>query len=651
MHRLCKTSRGILSRLCSVGIAPVSSDEKASIPIESKRLAAFQHVWKLFHRDVQSPKNSPESLAVPPTWLVNFCYEAQHSDNSATEQREIDYESIERFIQETNPSYRSALASASRLIDEVSKQEDLPLQADHPADYYLDHKIRIFPEEMYQYQAYDETALRALPDSLVEKLCLNSKSKKYLQIGQAYAFPNRAQLPTSWGTEPCKLLVDPADPTPILYVQLSAHFPPAAWIPVRLTLSALQRVLTEFAQFASTHREAHHEKFVQRWSEAKTCLVQQKMISASALRAYDETKPNLEKDKAEITSAILRYVGWMANTVPFHEAPIREFPNSQEFFCGEYEYPESFMEYLENCPFFFAIPELRTNSKDLWGQADGPGVAMSAFRCIFSKTVIWVKVHFSTEVKLPPTDPTLFKKLWKEQGVYPSTVTPVFIRVVWPDNVKMCGGGGLLMRLNSLLGSEFARDMPIDAAMAMVYCTAWAGRQQDLMGVRKMRLRLSDWEHKVKHGTQDRRPDFGAYPGTSELPSPMYTDKERLGMHLQYLAHLGDPDIETVIRRWMGYDSGAIRLGCAKAALESGNADLFLEIVRTELPGRFRKTMLRCYRSRKKRDLYDKIPRLNDEDFGRIGGGRLRPVSLQNMNSEELDARMRLESDPVRSNL
>ena len=658
MQRLCTSClRHRFERLvqCSVSFSSAVAsqtqkiNEPGEITMEADRIKQFQHIWKLFDaKPLRTEAHSPTApIALPPQWFVTFCYEAQQPANAAMEpdDDQIDFQSIERFIRDIKPDHRSPLADAARRAKATRSTEAIDIADENETDPYLSINIQILPEEQYVYKAYTSPTPTALPAELQEKLALGKPEKQYLQIGVAYAFPERMQLPTSWGTEPAKLLIDPAATEPIIYVQLSDFFPPLAWIPVKPSARAIRRVFSEFAQFAAIHHDSHHAKFIKRWENAKQSLVLQKMIPPDALRAYNEINANTDPQSSAITSAILRYVGWMARGVPFHEAPLREFPNSQDFFCGEYEFPEKFMSYLESCPFFFAIPELRTDATEFWGKADGPGVVMSAFRCIYSKAIIWVKAHFSTEVKLPPTEPDLFKKIWHEKTEYPPTYTPVFIRVVWPDNVKMCGGGGLIRCMNERLGTEFARDMPIDAAMALVYATAWAGRQGDLLGVVKMRQRLQQWEDKVRTGKQEVRREFGAYPGTKELPSPLYTDKERLGMHLQYLAHIGDPEIETTLRRWIDCDSGAIRLGCAKAALEAGKTELFLEIVQRELPGRFRKTMLRCYRSRKKRDVYDKIPRLRDEQFDELQTGELHPVSLDSLSSGALESHVRMHME------
>ena len=84
-------------------------------------------------------------------------------------------------------------------------------------------------------------------------------------------------------------------------------------------------------------------------------------------------------------------------------------PNYQEFFLGEFSDPEVLLEHLEACPYLFAIPLMRTvtnlASERHTPTATGPGVAPSLFRTVYSKSLLFVKAHLGTEVKLPPAGP------------------------------------------------------------------------------------------------------------------------------------------------------------------------------------------------------------------------------------------------------
>ena len=507
----------------SVAINPIHSN--------TDRLKQFQHIWKLFP---DAALDSCEStLRAPPTWLTELCTDLSLRINEENDEyraslleEESEFSVLRQALKERGRKF-TALQNPMKICPTASHQtnstnsDDLQSRdrsetslknttsstnasfQDNPsetslmnsqdtyilADPYSYVRVVIYPEDNYSIGPYEFPRPGAYPDPEVRQaLSLNYENHVYVCIGEAYCFPHRSQLPTSRGTEPSKLYVDPTSRTPTLFLQLSPYFPPATWIPMRPSAAVVRRVLSEFAQFAVYHRDLHHTDYVRKWELAKTVL----------------SKQNMPSDDG----SVMRYLGWSARLLLMHQAPLREYPNTQDFFIGEYERPEEILEYIENCPFLFAIPEMRTSSMALYSRADGPGIAMSAFRCIYSKSVLWVKVHHSTEVKLPPAEPMQFKYLWQEKRDLPETLTPVFIRIVWPDNTRMCGGGGLIPRFNQLFETEFARDIPIDAVLALHYIASWAKRSKDLVGVLGMRKRVEALEAAVLEQPQPILPRF-----------------------------------------------------------------------------------------------------------------------------------------------
>lgn len=244
---------------------------------------------------------------------------------------------------------------------------------------------------------------------------------------------------------------------------------------------------------------------------------------------------------------------------------------------------------------------------------DGPGVATSVYRCIFSKAVIVVEVQLSAEVKLPPQDAEAFALLWRGAEAVPRMRIPVFARVVWAGCERMAAGGLLTRRFNALFGTEFAADSPPDAVMALFSTACWARRRGDLLGVRGLRRRVAELELAVA----GEPPCEQLYPGTREVPNPEYTAAERLGMHVQYLSQVRDPDVAATVRRLLELPGvpAAVRMGCAKAALMAGDRALYRRTVSQEPPGRVQHYMTRLARKRKTRDLVDAEPRLLDDQF------------------------------------
>lgn len=414
-------------------------------------------------------------------------------------------------------------------------------------------------------------------------------------IATSYPFPDRRQLPTTIGTIPSKIWYDRAIDVPVVFVQLGDHIPRDLWLPCKPDTDALHRVMSEFAIMAVLHRDKHHDAFL---AAIKTAT---KFMDLQRIPTTGEN--------------VLRYVAWLARDDNFDTRALREFHNYQEFYLGEYSDPQTMLERFDCNPNLFAIPRFRTNV-DLTTTAptvDGPGMAVSLYRCVYSKALLAVQAHLSAEVKLPARDVESYDLLHSDKPEMRKFTIPMFARVVWPDNRRMCGGGPLLERFNKTHGLEFARDIPVDAVAALQFASNWAGRSNDLLGIRGLRART---EELIAAATANHRalPD-GAYPGTADIPSAELTPPERIGMHLQYLAHINDPEIHAWIGRFRQDENASIRLGCAKAALEVGDRQTFREIVSSEPDGRSKHYMTRLVRHRKKRDLWDQQPRLLDEQY------------------------------------
>ncbi len=515
---------------------------------------------------------------------------------------------------------RSTDGGQAPLPEDVAASESEPIiqsaseQTDGAVDPFLWLEMALLDEHQYVVGPYVFPATNTYSAEHKAKLCNGNPRKQYIKFAETLRFPDRVQLPTTVGTVPAALYVDPSSPVPTVFLQLSKDFPPAMWLPVKPTATAIRRVLAEFAWAAAAHRDAHNDFFEAQIKLAKKHLAAQRML---------QEPPD-----------VLRYIAWNARNITYAESPANEYANFQELFLGEFDDPEKFLEHFDNCPFVFSTPLMRpvvdVNSPELAPRVDGPGVATLLYRCVFSKALLLVKVHLAAEVKLPPQDPEAFKFLWKDSQVAPKSRIPVFVRVCWPDNSKMCAGGTVARRFNLLFGTEFAHDMPVDAIAAVHYVMNWANELPNLLGVYGMRRRVAELEAAAKLP----QPPL-LYPGSAELPNPEYTIDERLGMHVQYLAALGDPDVRETIERLRQSSTAPVRMGCAKAAMEIGDRNLFRFIVSNEPPGRNQHFMSKLVRRRKKRDLVDPVPRLLDDQYELAGplwtkkGTRIDPNTVE----------------------
>ncbi|GET88806.1 hypothetical protein, conserved [Leishmania tarentolae] len=589
-----------------------STDGVAAAPAYPLRAAHSQgRLWSHFVGDPETTaeRGQSEGTTQPPAWLVQLCKDLYfRTDSEAADKRISD--DFDAVAQASDPLADQAAAEAARSVGSCRGVEPPPpppaggVSAFTPAqraddtvevDPYVWLPFELLDVKDYNVGPYEFPPTATYTVEQQVKLCLGQRHKEYVHFCNTYCFPERWQIPTSMGTQPARLLVDPSCPTPVVFLQLSPDFPPAMWLPIKPSVAAIRGVLSSFATQAFLHREEQHTVFAHRYETVKRVMELQQLPTTQ------------EGD-------VLRFMAYEARNTPYLDAPLREYPNQQEFFLGEYDDPERLLEHFDLCPFVFAISHLRTvtdlHAEHMTPTIEGAGVAPSLFRCIFSKALIQISVHLSAEVKLPPQDPEAFHFMWKDSQVVPKMKIPVFARVSWPDNHNLCGGGLLARRFNKLFSTEFASDTPVDAILSVYYVMQWAQRVQDLLGVCGMRQRVAELEA-AAHLPEPAK----LYPGTREIPNPEYTAQERLGMHIQYLSHLGDPQVLKTIQALLPTATAPVRMGCAKAALIAGDRELFRHIVSSEPPGRMQHYMTKLVVKRKTRDLVDPAPRLLEDQY------------------------------------
>lgn len=602
----------------------------------------------VYQQQQQNSNQTATSLPIttelkPPAWFQTLCEDLYFRKDSEM------YDEMARDS-----------AESMKLENNNNSNDDKPNLAVDP---FLWLEFQIFPEEQYRFEKFEfpyNIENHFSPEC--KKVLLGgegdqSSNKTMCCFASAYKFPDRRQLPITVGTESSHLWIDPSNPnSQVVYIQLNPIFPPSMWLPVKATAKAIRRVFAEFATTAAIHRDRHELFWTRRWNGAQIAV----------------NKSGNSQFRSD-PGAVLRLLSHAASRDGYYDAEVvKEYHNSQEFFLGEFSDPETqIQKFIDLCPTVFSTPIFRTNvnlHEDHVPMINGPGVATSLYRCVYSKALLLVQVHLATEVKLPPLDHDAFKMLWTDSGTPPPSKVPVFVRIVWPasdgdsqessnssstttmmKSARMAGGGHINRYLNSKLGTEFAHDVPVDVVFSLLYISQWINRPHDFLGVHGMRQRLLEIEEKMLNGEAEQQrqqlPDDkstktsllllaerqnekeqngghilgglsgNSYPGTAEIPSPHYTPEEELAMHIQYAAHLQDPLAKDTIVHYMNHQSGAIRMGCAKAALEVGDRGLFKKIAEHEPDGRFKHFMSELVRLRKKRDLFDPEMRVDDGQF------------------------------------
>eukprot|EP00796_Vickermania_ingenoplastis_P009768 gene9768-6851_t len=590
----------------------------------------YGRLWSAFAacREADDGSNdvdaATDTSSSPPLWFRQLCFDLYHRTDSEAKQKEEEEEE-KANEEEEGPQAEGALATGKRL---PSPAADPSSNADGGDDPYLFLPFELLAEDAYEIGPYGFPPTCTYNASVRHALCRGQPALEYICFALAYPFPERYQLPTSLGTIPSRLYLDPSSPIPVVFLQLDPHHPPALWLPIKPTAAAVRRTIGNFAVEAASHRDRHHQRWATRFEEAKQVMRLQRLLpteeeeeKAASERAGQPT-PSAERT----TGSILRMLSALARHTPYQDiVSIRsEFPNEQSFFLGEFDNPEEeVLAHLDLSAWLFAIPDMRCvvdpNAEHSVPTIIGPGVAVSLFRCRHSKALLQVTVQLSAEVKLPPLDMESFEFLWKDAQAVPRMKFPVFARVIWPQHTHLAGGGALLAKWNDTFETEFATDMPVDAVMALFETMQWsrphAAPRERHMGVRGMRERVgallaameADKAALAAQGSHVGEEEGAlAYPGTAEIPNPEYTIPERLGMHLQYWAHLDDPEAVTqAIRSLLPHMPAPVRMGCAKAAMIMGDRALLHQIVSSEPPGRMQSYMTKLVRKRKTRDLTD----------------------------------------------
>ena len=546
-------------------------------------------------RDLFMRTTSPTAALTPPDILAQQQHQAllaSGGDTAAPNAAPINDDSVITDADLDSMAYDSEVADPARLAAAGLLHDG----EDGAVDPYLWLPFDLRAEADYIVGRYTFPTETTYTTETRLKLSTGGLGAEYVCFCDTYAFPDRRQLPTSVGTVPSRLWVRPDDATPVVYLQLGEHVPPALWLPIKPTAVAVRRVFAEFALASAAHRDAHHANFEERLQRAEIIL----------------RNNNMPMDDG----AVLRMAAHEAKDVNFYVAPTREFPNYQEFFLGEYDDPRELISYIQASPLIFALAHMQQNvdphEEGLSPTISGPGIGMGVYRTLYSKSSFLLKVHLATEVKLPPQDQEGFEDLWREVDgrVVPKSRIPIFVRVMWPDHQRMSGGGRVIERFNKTFGTEFAPQMPVDAAMALFYVMEWAKQMENFMGIRGMRRRLD----RLLEAAQSPQPPM-LYPGTSDLPNPQYSNDELIGMHIQYLAHLGDPEAPRAIEALWQAGTAPVRMGCAKAALELGDRELFHRIVSSEPAGRMQHYMTRLVVKRRTRDLTSSVPKLMEDQY------------------------------------
>lgn len=395
------------------------------------------------------------------------------------------------------------------------------------------------------------------------RLCLGDEKAEYTVIGEAFPFPDREDSPVvNVPQRMCRLLWDHNSPTQKLLIQLSDHFPPLLWLSVRPTLSALKKVFGEFLEVDVQHMK----KYLPYYEE-----LQHRVEARMEEKLTDTLNPTYLKD---------RFTEDMRKRDP--RTLEMDYPNEHHLYLGmtpHFTLVEDRM--MKSNPFVFGWPQLLSGGNE---HLEDTPLRMAAFRTIFSKSLLMF--HSRLDLQVNPRHARLPGDVDEETIL---TEMPLFCTVNYAPNSRLCGGRPLVQRYNTVMGTNYPLDMPVDVLAAFAREATVKSSAELLAELRfltEASLKLASGGQGDQHTERVFRLSEDQLSCNRILGQLAYT--------IVYLALVSYPRfIKDVFEVYVRHDNPIVRVACAKGAQIFGRPDLIAPMVEREPEGRS-KTMLRA---------------------------------------------------------
>ncbi|KAG8343689.1 hypothetical protein ERJ75_001427700 [Trypanosoma vivax] len=417
----------------------------------------------------------------------------------------------------------------------------------------------------YDVKIYDELAWRRrrfsfdkdlwdpakMSSILRQRLCLGSEETEYTVIGEAFAFPDREDSPVVNDPQhACKLLWDHNSPAEKLLIQLSDHFPPLLWHAVKPSLASLKRIFSEFLDADAEHMKKHLPYYES---------VQNAMETATQEKLGLTLSPTSVKD---------RFAADMRRRDP--KSLELDYPCEYNVFLGTSQHFRLVEDRLMKCnPFVFGWPLLLSDGNE---HLDGTPLRMAAFRTVYSKSMLMFHTRLDLQVDHRLSTP--------DTGDETLLDVPVFCTVNYPQNTRLCGGKPLVQRFNTVMGTSYPLDTPVDVLAALT-------REESVKGAKELMEEL-----KFLTVAAERTPDVERIFRLSEDQLSANRVVGQLAYTIVYLALVSyDRFVEDVFNVYKSHNSDLVRVACAKGAHILQRLDLVEGLIAVEPEGRSRKMM------------------------------------------------------------
>eukprot|EP00755_Sulcionema_specki_P040011 Sspe_Gene.2963::Locus_986_Transcript_1_1_Confidence_1.000_Length_1515::g.2963::m.2963 len=281
----------------------------------------------------------------------------------------------------------------------------------------VSYDIRVFDELFMKEERFETENHIGVDTTTFNKLTMGEPYKKYVCVGEAFAFPDHLDSPVvNDPSHPLKLWWDPSSPTEKVLVQLAKHFPPILWLPIKP--AGLKRLLADFTTIDAIIMERY-------------------------LPIYERIQQQIEKERGELDL----HMGSdrFMDELRFLRAPLyRDFAETTTLYLGCVEHPTQLERNFAKGGnrYVFSWPIRKVENTEQEGESERP--VTSAFRTIYSKSL--VALHFRQDLAFDGD-------------------IPVFAVVNYPNMPRLAGGAA--SRFNSAFKTSFPESIPVDVVGAL----------------------------------------------------------------------------------------------------------------------------------------------------------------------------------------
>eukprot|EP00796_Vickermania_ingenoplastis_P007210 gene7210-5067_t len=387
------------------------------------------------------------------------------------------------------------------------------------------------------------------------KLCLGEEEAEYTVIGEAFPFPDREDSPVI--NEPrrmCSLLWDHRSPAEKLMIQLSDHFPPLLWHTIKPSCEGLTRIFSEFVDVDAQHMKKHLPYYEQVQNSMETLLKE---------KLTETMSPSHIKNK---------FIEDMRKRDP--RSVEMDYECEHNVYLGTVPHFRLMEDrYMKMNPFLFGWPLLLSEGND--HLHDTP-LHMAAFRTIFSKSLLLLHSRLDMQV-----DHRLTHLLPDDNIEDVVLEMPLFCTINYPRNTRLCGGRPLVERYNSVMGTSFPTDTPVDVLATFAMEPVVKG-EKELME-----------ELRFLAAASEKAPDVERVFRLSEDQLSSNRIVGQLAYTIVYLALIGCEKTfeEDVYKQFCRHPSDLVRVACGKAAQVLGKPDLLHNLIHQEPEGRAKAMM------------------------------------------------------------